>query len=261
MKYKDLIEKYAKKHGIDPAWLTFVVDKESDFRTEARRYEPHHDKRDDEEQHKEAFRQFAGFHDEPNQDDDKWEEDASYGLCQIMGYTAIWLGWRPETSEGFYELYDPDVNLDLGAEYLDHLYSKFPEITHSEKERLRMATGAFNAGRGNINKMLAKARAQESNEAGETITIKDEGKWQTWEYASQFLLDVTGDWSKFTLDYIQSMNEQLPQYRRKFSGPSSIPESEVIQDIERIEALADEIERAQINLRSLSESMRKQLNG
>lgn len=261
MEFKNKIEKYAKKHGIDPAWLAVIVAKESDFDPEARRYESHHDERNDKEPHREAFKQFKDFSDKPNQDDERWEDDASYGLCQIMGSTAIWLGWRPESEEGFHELFDPDVNLDLGAEYLAHLYKKFPEIKRSEMERLRMATGAFNAGRGNINKMLSRARSQESNKIGEKVTIEDDGQWQTWDYASQFLIDVTGDWSTFTIQYIQDLNNLLPEYRRSFAEDFTITRDEYRNDIKKIEAFRDEIKRVQINLTDLLNTMKRRMKG
>lgn len=261
MKFKDKIEKYAKKHDIDPAWLAFVVKKESNFEPEARRYEKHHDERGDKEPHRDAFKQFQEFSDLPNQDDERWEDDASYGLCQIMGSTAIWLGWKPESDKGFHELFDPATNLDLGAQYLSHLYSKYPEIRQSEMERLRMATGAFNAGRGNINKMLDKARMHESSETGESISIEDNGEWQTWSYSSQFLKDVTGEWSNVTLQYIRDLNDLLPEYRRRFAEDFSIDREEYEEDLKRVKALRDEVKRVQINLTQLANDMERRLEG
>lgn len=223
MKFKNLIKDIANKENVPPGLLATIVDIESSFQPKARRYESHLDQ--DEEVIQE-FEKFKEYSDKPNQDDEKWEEDASYGLCQLLGSTAVYAGWRPSSDEGFYELYNPEINLRYGAKYLYDRYDKYPEITRSEKDRWEIAIAAYNAGRGNINDMLARARQAESNEKDKKITINDEGRWQTWDYSSKFLEDITGKRSRFTISYLQKVRSKIGEYRKKFEKDKINDESD-----------------------------------
>lgn len=227
MKFKQEIETAAKNNEVPSPILASIVYIESSFRPAVRRYEKFLDK--EENNHKEIFNQFKNYSDLPKEDDKKWEGDASYGLCQLLGDTAIWLGWRPKSKKGFEELYDVETNLDLGAKYLRDRYEKYPEITRSNKDRWEMAIAAYNAGRGNINKMLALARNAEGKEKSKDITIKDQGKWQTWDYASKFLPKVTGDKSKYTIKYVNKLRRKRKEYAKEFEKFSQEPPEEVKQ--------------------------------
>lgn len=248
MKFKKEIIEAASKHDIPPEILASVVKIESNFDKEARRYEEFKDDKRIEE--REAFKEASNYIDMPNKDDGKWEDDASYGLCQLMGTTAFWLGWRPEDSnQGFFELYDPQTNLDLGAEYLAHLYSKYPEISHSNKERWNFSIAAFNAGRGNINKALSIARAVESEMTGEQISIKSDGRWQTWEFTKEHLSKVTGERSKYTLRYIDKLRDGIGDIKEKLDQKSvDVPRScwqtikSVVGDISDLQNQIEEVD-------------------
>lgn len=217
MKFKSLIGNTAKQEKVPPGLLATIVDIESSFKPKARRYENHLDQDVEVIQEFEKFKEYS---DKPNHDDEKWEESASYGLCQLLGSTAVYAGWRPNSDKGFYELYDPAINLKYGAKYLADRYDKYSEITRSEKDRWEIAIAAYNAGRGNINDMLKKAREHESKEKDKKITINDEGKWQTWDYASKFLEDITGERSRFTISYLQKVRNKKEDYTKEFESNS-----------------------------------------
>lgn len=63
-----------------PVWFEGLVFQESSGEPRARRYEPHQDRV--------SRRDAPADPDVADMDDGELEDDASYGLCQIMGYTA-----------------------------------------------------------------------------------------------------------------------------------------------------------------------------
>lgn len=101
------------------------------------------------------------------------------GLMQLMPETAFELG-------GEVDLFDPEINISLGCKYDKIQFDKFPEIFKVD-ERLKFMLGAYNGGRGYINKALAIARYEELGK--EDLKGSPPGMWQTWLFASKFLSD------------------------------------------------------------------------
>jgi len=124
---------------------------------------------------------------------------SSYGMCQLMYTTALSNGFRgcPQ------ELYNEDINLQTAARFLRHLYSKFPEIRTSHIERMKFTIAAYNAGRGNINSMLRLCRAYYN------ISINQDGDWQKWDIAKEFLNKVTGNNADITIKHIERIIDIL----------------------------------------------------
>lgn len=92
-------------------WFEGLVLQESSGNPRARRYEPHQDRAN--------RRDAASDGDTPDQDDGPLEDDASYGLCQVMGYNArILCGVPPGTLMRFDWLFLPLTNLALGLRVL-----------------------------------------------------------------------------------------------------------------------------------------------
>lgn len=81
--YDEAIRRTAERHGLDPRLVKAIVAAESNFQSNAYRWEPK-------------------------------RGDASYGLMQVLFATAKTVGYSGEP-EG---LYDPDTNLEIGARYL-----------------------------------------------------------------------------------------------------------------------------------------------
>lgn len=107
----------------------------------ARRYEPHQDRA--------ARTDRAQDPDVADQDDGDLEDDASYGLMQVMGYNARALcGCRPGTPMKFGWLFLPQTNISLGLRILraemDAIYRIHPH--EAEGERLVRALCRYNGG-------------------------------------------------------------------------------------------------------------------
>lgn len=91
------------------------------------------------------------------------------GLLQLMPGTAAELGVR--------NVNDPTENLRGGIKYLRVQFDRFPEIP-DRQQRLFFAFGAFNGGRGYINRALELARL----EGGVG------GEWTLWDVAKLWLM-------------------------------------------------------------------------
>lgn len=92
-------------------WFEGLVLQESSGRPNARRYEPHQDRAN--------RRDAATDADTPDVDDGQLEDDASYGLCQVMGYNArVLCGVPPGTPMRFGFLFLPLTNLAMGLRIL-----------------------------------------------------------------------------------------------------------------------------------------------
>jgi hypothetical protein len=121
--------------------LEAMVLTESSGNSHARRYEPHQDK---------AGRTDAPTDpDTPGVDDGDVEDDASYGLMQVMGYN--WrriIGAPPRTQLRFSILYSPPFGLAAGIEVLQGelaaLYREDPKM--GDAERVARALARYNGG-------------------------------------------------------------------------------------------------------------------
>lgn len=92
-------------------WLEGLILAESNGDPRARRYEPHQDRAN--------RRDAAGDSDHADIDDGILEDDASYGLMQVMGYNArVLVGVAPGTSMRFGWLFLPMGNIALGLRVL-----------------------------------------------------------------------------------------------------------------------------------------------
>ena len=116
--YRPLIDACALQVGLPPwgdlrpgEWLEGLVLQESGGDPRARRYEPHQDRP--------GRADAAGDGDQPDVDDGELEDDASYGLMQVMGSNARRLcGLRPGTPMRFGFLLLPITNLAFGLRIL-----------------------------------------------------------------------------------------------------------------------------------------------
>lgn len=118
------------------------------------------------------------------------------GLAQFMPDT--WKEW------GNGSPFDPENAVEAFVEYMDFLYGRFGEIP-DEMERLKFAMASYNAGRGNINKMLEHARDVDgvpAKYADWQASGCPSGLWQKWWFASQLLPKVTGKHHVETRNYV-----------------------------------------------------------
>lgn len=128
------------------------------------------------------------------------------GLMQFMKKT--WEDWDdkdniPQLDHPF----NPEECIEAGIKYDNHLYIKYAEIP-DHKERLKFMLAAYNAGRGNINKMLSHAREATGlpfSYAEWELQGRTRGPWQKWDFAKRFLCLVTGEHSKETINYVKKI--------------------------------------------------------
>lgn len=124
-------------------WLEGLILGESSGDRDARRYEPHQDKPHSTEP------------DRPGIDDGRNEDDASYGLMQIMGYNARRLVGVPDRCEhgrpvklDYTFLERPLINLSLGLSILlgelAAVFRSRPQA--SDSERVERALCRYNGG-------------------------------------------------------------------------------------------------------------------
>lgn len=78
------------------------------------------------------------------------------GLMQLMPRTAGFVAGRRFRGHSKHILFDPEYNIELGQQYIDHLFA-FPGI----EGNLFYAAAAYNGGPGNLNKWRRKSKYQD----------------------------------------------------------------------------------------------------
>lgn len=124
--FKPMVEESAREWGLDPFLLVAVMRVESSFNPRAE------------------------------------SAKGARGLMQIMPNTGVWAA-RELGIESFHpdDLFEPEVNLRIGAWYLTYLIRRFDG-------RLPLALAAYNGGQGNVRRWLDSMRWN-----GEVDTVKD----------------------------------------------------------------------------------------
>jgi len=84
------------------------------------------------------------------------EVSASYGICQIMYGTAVWLGWKGSGED----LYNPVVNIELGAKLLRKLLDKVNKFESSALWSIEIALSRYNGGAWKNPDKFGKLRTQ-----------------------------------------------------------------------------------------------------
>lgn len=121
--------------------LEGLVLTESSGNPSARRYEPHQDRA--------GRRDSSTDPDRTGVDDGDFEDDASYGLCQVMGYNLRRLVGVPAgVRMSFTWAYDADVNLWAGCSVLmGEVSGRYREDPHeAENIRVIRALARYNGG-------------------------------------------------------------------------------------------------------------------
>lgn len=130
------------------------------------------------------------------------------GLMQFLPDTWEWV-WRQLAREepGERDPRNPEDSIEAACIYLSWLLERYYYIP-DELERLRFALAAYNAGRGNVNRMLSIAREACGHPYSWAAWVelgRPAGEWQTWRYSSRFLERVTGRHARETLDYVRKI--------------------------------------------------------
>lgn len=133
--FRPEIEIAAAQHGLDPDLIQAIVEQESSYRWFAYRFEP------------EFFARYLKSNPMYAHRDPK-EVSASFGLMQVLFTTAIEHGFAGKP----WELFHPDVALDLGCRHLASLMtwarSLYTGLAGGEQSAVtRAALASYNGGK------------------------------------------------------------------------------------------------------------------
>lgn len=129
LNYRELIFEVAHSNDLDPFLIAAVIQVESGFRLEAA------------------------------------SQKGALGLMQIMPETAVWLGTQRTETISPEDLFDPRINIGLGAYYLRYLIDRFPTEY--------AALAAYNAGPTNARRWLDEGLWDGSYERTGQIPYKE----------------------------------------------------------------------------------------
>lgn len=119
---------------------------------------------------------YAIMREESRYDPEAISRAYAQGLMQIIPSTRDWIGEQLEMEIDLIEIFDPAVNIHLGAWYLRHLLDYFQEDLH-------YAVAAYNGGPGNVNAWKENPLIQEKPDFLRWI-----GFSETREYIPKVLL-------------------------------------------------------------------------
>lgn len=123
LKYEDSIEKYSAKYNLDKYLVMGVISAESRF------------------------------------SEDAVSHKSAKGLMQLKDDTAYWCAEKYGING---EIYEAEVNIEIGCAYLRYLLDLFNQDTEN-------ALAAYNAGQGNVKKWLADSRYSADGKNLDTI--------------------------------------------------------------------------------------------
>jgi len=130
MKYSEDIAKYSKKYNVDPYLVAAVIKAESNFKPKAK------------------------------------SKQNAYGLMQITPNTAEWASKEMKLENFMTEdLYNPEVNINMGCWYLSNLKKEFNDID--------LVLAAYNGGRGNVQKWLSNPKHSPDGKTLQYIPFKE----------------------------------------------------------------------------------------
>jgi soluble lytic murein transglycosylase-like protein len=121
-------------------------------------------------------------------DPDAKSSRGAMGLGQLMPATAKELGLNLKEDKSIGSVFHPESNLDASARYLRNLFDKYSKEGISDNEAWNFATGAYNAGMGNIAKAIEKA-----------------GTVIKWDQVAAVLPEITGKYSSETILYVNRL--------------------------------------------------------
>ncbi len=128
--YSDYVERYAKENHISKYLVYAVIKTESGFRPDA------------------------------------VSNVGARGLMQIMEDTFDWIKFKSDDEETvYYDMYDPQTNIDFGCRLLGYLYEEFGSV--------EVVAAAYHAGRGGVNEWLEDSRYSKDGVHLDVIPIPD----------------------------------------------------------------------------------------
>lgn len=130
LKYSDYVEKYSKEYDIDPYMVYAIIKAESNFNENAK------------------------------------SASNAVGLMQIMEATAIETANKMNLNVTEKDLFDPELNINIGLKYFSNLVNKY-------NNNYYLAIIAYNAGIGNVDKWIADGTIKEDASDIENVPFKE----------------------------------------------------------------------------------------
>ena len=130
LKYSEYVEKYSKEYDIDPYMVYAIIKAESNFNENAK------------------------------------SASNAVGLMQIMEATAIETANKMDLDVTEEDLFDPELNINIGLKYFSKLLNKY-------NDNYYLAIIAYNAGIGNVDKWIADGTIKEDASDIENVPFKE----------------------------------------------------------------------------------------
>ncbi len=130
LKYTEYVEKYAKEYDIDPYMVYAIIKAESNF------------------------------------DENAKSSTNAIGLMQIMEETALETADKMELDISVDDLYDPDININIGLNYFTYLLDRY-------ENNYGLAIVAYNAGMGNVDSWIEEGIIKEDGSDLENVPFKE----------------------------------------------------------------------------------------
>lgn len=130
LKYSEYVEKYAKEYDIDSYMVYAIIKAESNFNKNAK------------------------------------SASNAVGLMQIMEATAIETANKMDLNVTEEDLFDPELNINIGLKYFSNLVNKY-------NDNYYLAIIAYNAGIGNVDKWIADGTIKEDASDIENVPFKE----------------------------------------------------------------------------------------
>lgn len=131
------------------------------------------------------------------------------GLMGLMPTTAATLGLKGDA------IFDPEMNIRAGSEYLKKLISTFSEV-EDQNERIKLALASYNAGIGHV--YDAQALAQKHN-ADKNVWNANVEKYIDLKRLEQYYKDPVCKFGYFrgneTINYVRNVISRWEAYRSK----------------------------------------------
>lgn len=155
----EIIRAKAKEHGIPESLLRAIVQVESSGHPDRIRYEQHYS-------HLWKPEYYATS--QNTLDTEKAAQKISWGLMQVMGATARWVGYRGVSLGG---LLQPEVSLEYGCRYLVYQHERYKRLFCSPC--WKCATAAYNAG---------------------SVRYNEDGSYRNQRYVDRVDRELGGSW-------------------------------------------------------------------
>ena len=130
LKYSEYVEKYSKEYDIDPYMVYAIIKAESNFNENAK------------------------------------SASNAVGLMQIMEATAIETANKMNLDVTEEDLFDPELNINIGLKYFSNLVNKY-------NDNYYLAIIAYNAGIGNVDKWITDGTIKEDASDIENVPFKE----------------------------------------------------------------------------------------